>query len=217
MGKRATAGVAYRLEEKLKPYEDALCAAGLDVVRIQAGSSSKLDGLGGLVLTGGTDVDPSIYGEEPAPETQPPDRERDEMELNLLLQALSVNLPVLAICRGMQLFNVAQGGALIQHLGEGNPHTRGKDVDQAHSIMTVEGTQLSRILGPGEYMVNSRHHQAVDPNRIGNGLIVSAKSPDGVIEGLEMPGQRFAIAVQWHPEDLFRQDARLFHAFAEAV
>lgn len=116
MGKRATAGVAYRLEEKLKPYEDALRAAGLDVVRIQAGSSSKLDGLGGLVLTGGTDVDPSIYGEEPAPETQPPDRERDEMELNLLLQALSVNLPVLAICRGMQLFNVAQGGALIQHL-----------------------------------------------------------------------------------------------------
>jgi len=217
MSKKATVGVTYRLEEKLKPYEDALRAAGLDVGRIQAGSSSKLDGLGGLVLTGGTDVDPIFYKEEPAPETQPPDRKRDEMELSLLQQALSVDLPVLAICRGMQLFNVAQGGALVQHLGEGSPHTRGRDVDHAHSIITVEGTQLSRILGPGEHVVNSRHHQAVDPDRIGNGLIVSAKSPDGVIEGLEMPAQRFAIAVQWHPEDLFRQDARLFQAFAQAV
>lgn len=217
MSKRATVGVTYRFEEKLKPYEDALRAAGLDVVRIPAGSSSKLDGLGGLVLTGGTDVDPSFYREKPAPETQTPDRERDEMELSLLQQALSVDLPVLAICRGMQLFNVAQGGALIQHLGEGSPHTWGRDVDHAHSIITVEGTHLSRILGPGEHVVNSRHHQAVDPDRTGKGLIVSAKSPDGVIEGLEMPGQRFAIAVQWHPEDLFRQDARLFQALAEAV
>ncbi|MCL4855079.1 MAG: gamma-glutamyl-gamma-aminobutyrate hydrolase family protein, partial [Bryobacteraceae bacterium] len=89
MSKRATVGVTYRFEEKLKPYEDALRAAGLDVVRIPAGSSSKLDGLGGLVLTGGTDVDPSFYREKPAPETQTPDRERDEMELSLLQQALS--------------------------------------------------------------------------------------------------------------------------------
>lgn len=161
----------------------------------------------GLVLTGGTDVDPSIYGAEREPATDEPDCERDAMELRLLREALHRDLPVLAICRGMQLFNVAHtAGTLMQDIaGHRAPH----------NVSVAPGTQLAKILGAGTRSVNSRHHQAV--GSVGRDLSISARAADGVIEALERAGRRFAIAVQWHPEDIFAQERALFEAFCEAL
>ena len=118
-------------------------------------------------------------------------------------EALNGGLPLLAICRGMQLFNVARGGTLIQHLPSTETHRVKKAGDEpgrhsaAHTVRVAGGTQLASIMGEGEHAVNSRHHQAVD--RLGDGLVVSAVSSDGVIEAMEMPAHPFAVAVQWHP------------------
>ena len=199
-------------EAKRDPYREALRGAGLDL----AEDAATLAGLHGLVLTGGTDVDPALYREQPRPETQEPDQERDEREWRLLEKALKSALPVLAICRGMQFFNVFHGGTLTQHI-EGH-RSAGKE---AHLIKIEAGTKLASILRPGDYGVNSRHHQAV--SQVGRGLIVSAVAPDGVIEALELPGRQFAIAVQWHPEERVRlegvpqPDQQIFQAFAEAA
>jgi putative glutamine amidotransferase len=121
---------------------------------------------------------------------------------------LAAGLPVLAICRGMQLFNVVHGGALTQHLDSHN------SPDGLHHIHVVPNSRLAAIIGEGEHAVNSRHHQAV--GRVGGGLMVSARSGDGVIEALERPGEAFAVAVQWHPEDrvlVSQADRKLFEAF----
>lgn len=209
--------------EKIQTYETAVRAVGLEPVRLTAGQASTIKDLGGLLLTGGADINPKHYGQPPAGETQTPDDARDEMELDVLEQALAVDLPVFAICRGMQLLNVGLGGTLVQHLPSSDFHvkrladeTPGRHRD-AHQIEVAEGTKLSRIIGPGKHAVNSRHHQAVD--KPGIGTIVSAKSEDGVAEGLEMPSRRFVIAVQWHPEDRIggsQTDLKLFQAFAAA-
>ncbi len=167
----------------------------------------SLDGMG-LVLSGGSDLDPASYGAEADPRTEAPDPERDAMEQKLLRQALELDLPVLAICRGMQLFNVThRGGTLIQHV-------EGHRVP-LHDTTIGEGTQLATIFGAGRRSVNSRHHQVA--GRLGEGLIVSARAADGVIEGLERTDRRFAVAVQWHPEDLMPQDRALFEAFRNAL
>jgi putative glutamine amidotransferase len=135
-------------------------------------------------------------------------------------EALERDLPVLAICRGMQLFNVARGGTLRQHIEEREVHQR-YDLPKREPVHQVEveaGTRLAEILGAGDVAVNSRHHQAV--GRVGEGLKVSARARDGVVEGFEMPEKRFAVAVQWHPEDQAASDAvqaGLFRAFADAV
>jgi putative glutamine amidotransferase len=178
----------------------------------------SLDGFGGLLLTGGTDVDPALYGQTLVEPTQPPDLGRDQMEQRLLGEALGRDLPILAICRGMQFFNVFHGGTLIQHI-EGHS-IKPADLSQpAHCVTVVPGTLLARVTGAGPLEVNSRHHQAV--NRVGEGLVVSARSvPDGIIEGLELPGKRFAVAVQWHPEDQILAAApqrELFRAFVDAA
>jgi putative glutamine amidotransferase len=182
----------------------------------------SLAGLGGLLLTGGCDIDPRRYGQEPAPETQKPNPSRDRMEIGLLGEALDRDLPVLAICRGLQLFNVYHGGTLIQHL-PGDPHrTRKPPADlgkPVHEVSVAPDTRLAAILGEGRHSVNSRHHQAVD--KLGTHLRISAKSVgDGIVEGLELPDKAFAVAVQWHPEDQARTDQtqlKLFQAFARAV
>jgi putative glutamine amidotransferase len=213
----ARVGITYRFDEKLAPYVDAVRHAGLDAVPLQAPGPYDLGGLDGLLISGGTDLNPELYGEDRGPETDEPDDERDEMELWLLQDAVDRDLPVLCICRGMQLFNVAFGGGLVQHLPSVEIH-RQRGVIDAHAIATVEGTKLAAITGGGEFAVNSRHHQAV--SRVGKGLVVSARSADRVIEGLELPGKRFAVAVQWHPEDRMPSrtpDTRLFEAFAAAV
>ena len=140
------------------------------------------------------------------------------MEQRLVAEALERNLPILAICRGMQLFNVAHpGGTLVQHV-DGHS-VRGPDLSRpAHNLFLESGNALSTIIGAGEHAVNSRHHQAVD--RVGEGLVVTGRASDGTIESMERPGHRFAIAVQWHPENqvhAFPEQRRLFEAFKEAM
>jgi gamma-glutamyl-gamma-aminobutyrate hydrolase PuuD len=214
MGKKA--GVTYSRPDKLGSYLDALRLAGIEPVPISPVDSRSLDGLDGLLVSGGVDVNPALYDQAPHDKTDQPESSRDQMEIRLIEQALDRDLPFLGICRGLQLLNVMHGGTLIQHLPDPNGH-KVKPLD-AHAIAVEPGTRLAEIIGPGEHVVNSRHHQAAD--RLGDGLRVSARAPDGVIEGLERPDKRFAIAVQWHPEDRCHIDPlarRLFEAFAEAL
>jgi putative glutamine amidotransferase len=213
-------GLTYSDVAKIGPYVEALQAAGLEVRPIGAGSGAAIDDLDGLVLSGGIDLNPRLYGEERHPKADEPNDARDETELSLLRKALDRDLPVLAICRGMQLFNVATGGSLDQHIARCDVHQR-YDLEKRLPVHTVDveaGTQLAAILKSGNVHVNSRHHQAVA--RVGEGLKISARSQDGVVEGIELPGKRFAVGVQWHPEDQASTDplqARLFGDFAGTV
>jgi len=205
-------GVTFRFPKKFEPYEKALRLAGLEIVPMTPDDPAELDGLSGLVITGGTDVDPALYGAQPVPQAQPPDKERDQLEIQRLKQALERDLPLLAICRGMQLFNVLQGGTLVQHLEQADAHA-----GKAHPVIVQPETRLAGILGAGTLEVNSRHHQAID--RLGRNLKVSACSPDGLIEAFEHLSKRFAVGVQWHPEDLVDdpRHRKLFERFAEEV
>lgn len=208
--------LATRSSEKADSYRTALRAVGLEPVDFTPGSLVSLDRVCGLVLTGGTDVDPELFGQPPHPETDPPDRERDKYETCLLRDALARDLPVLAICRGMQLFNVVCGGTLIQHLASVDKHRRNTEGVPIHDV-ALEGA-LAKIAGAAKVPVNSRHHQAVD--RPGEGLIVTARdAEDGVIEGIEHTAARFAVGVQWHPENMSEDlhQKRLFEAFRDAV
>jgi putative glutamine amidotransferase len=215
------AGLTFLDRRKAEPYADALRQAGIQPVLISPLEPRPLAGLEGLVLSGGTDVNPARYGGTPHQANEPADDGRDALETGLLAEALAADLPVLAICRGMQLFNVAHGGTLIQHLDNSAVHqVRGADPAlPAHEILVEPDSRLAGILGAGLHPVNSRHHQAVE--RVGTGLRVTARStPDGVIEALERNDRRFALAVQWHPEDQVRRDPsqmKLFEAFAEAL
>jgi putative glutamine amidotransferase len=215
------AGLTFSEPGKAEPYAEALRQAGIEPVLISPEAPRSLSGLHGLLLSGGTDLNPARYGASPHPANETPDDARDTLEAGLLAEALDTGRPVLAICRGMQLFNVAHGGTLIQHLENSAAHVvRGDDLAlPAHRILVEPGTRLAAILGAGAHAVNSRHHQAVE--RVGAGLRVTARStPDGVIEALERSDGGFAVAVQWHPEDQARRDAtqkKLFEAFAAAL
>jgi gamma-glutamyl-gamma-aminobutyrate hydrolase PuuD len=212
MSKRV--GVTFRNPQKVVPYEQALLAVGVEPVRIHPDSPRDLEGLDGLLLSGGTDLNPSRYGQQPHQANDEPDDPRDEMETALLASALERDLPVLAICRGMQLFNVAHGGTLEQHV----ENHRRPGVNGAHRIGVEPRTRLADAMGFGSHVVNSRHHQVI--GRIGDSLRVSARSEEGYAEALERKDKRFALAVQWHPEDLvgIRPEARrLFEAFAASL
>jgi putative glutamine amidotransferase len=213
--------VPYRHERKLRPYVDALRVGGMDPAPAFVGEAVSFDGAAGLLLMGGSDVNPKLYGEEARPETDPPDDERDEVELRLIDEAIRNDMPILAICRGMQIFNVYHGGTLIQHLTPAAPHdpqTEDKGA-HAHEVAVEPGTRLARIAGDARLQVNSRHHQAV--SRLGEGLQISARAMgDGIIEGLERADRSFVVGVQWHPEDQVARDAEqlnLFRAFADAL
>ncbi len=175
-----------------------------------------LDGLDGLLITGGKDVDPASYGQAPHPTTDEPGHQRDAWEFALLNAALQRRLPVLGICRGAQVLNVALGGTLHQHLpdviGHGG-HRAGNAVFNTLPVRTVAGTRLAALVGES---VDARcyHHQAIA--ELGEGLVASAWDADGVIEALELPGNGFALAVQWHPEESL-DDLRLFSAIVEAA
>ena len=212
-------GLTFRYEQKVLPYEFALHRVGLDAMRIIPGAQRSIDGLGGLVLTGGTDINPSRYGQVPHPLTGKPDNERDEMEVELLGAALRTGIPVLCICRGMQMLNVVLGGSLIQDLATSINHAQKPGSHPtAHSVEVAPGTHLAEIIGEGRHKVNSRHHQAID--KLGSGLIATARADDGTLAAIERPGKDFVLAVQWHPEDQIdvSSDAhRLFGAFASAV
>ncbi|WP_445169679.1 gamma-glutamyl-gamma-aminobutyrate hydrolase family protein [Mycolicibacterium sp. Dal123E01] len=175
-----------------------------------------LDGIDGLIITGGRDVDPSAYGQGAHPSTDEPDRGRDAWEFALVAAALRRHLPVLGICRGAQVLNVALGGTLHQHLPDLVGHARhqqGNAVFSTSVIRTVAGSRLAGLIGESTN-AQCYHHQAID--RLGQGLTVSALDDDGVIEAVEIPGHEFVLAVQWHPEETL-DDLRLFAGLVEAA
>ena len=173
------------------------------VVQRDTCSIDAFAGATGLILTGGVDIDPALYGETPHARVKYIDRTRDEFELVLLRQALVYDIPILAICRGHQLLNVAFGGQLLQHIdGDGHRahlHTEGIP-SRWHDVTISEGTRLHGALGIAATHVNSRHHQAVTPDRLGPRLKVVARAPDGLVEGVESTAHRWVVGVQWHPE-----------------
>jgi putative glutamine amidotransferase len=175
-----------------------------------------LDGLHGLVITGGKDVDPARYGQTPHPETDDPRHDRDAWEFALIARALARGLPVLGICRGAQVLNVVLGGTLHQHLPDVVGHTRHQAGDAVFSesrVHIVPGTRLAALIG--EYSDEQcYHHQAIA--ELGSGLVVSARDAEGVIEAVELPGDSFGLAVQWHPEERL-SDLRLFAGVVEAA
>jgi len=204
------AGFTFGNKTKTAPYELALKEVGIEFDR----NPASLDLLDGLLLSGGSDINPQHYGQERLRESDSPDDARDELEIRLLREALAADLPVLAICRGMQLFNVVCHGTLIQHLPSSDRHKQ----KSLHEIRVTSNTHLAQLIGVGKHEVNSRHHQAVD--RLGRGLIVSAVADDSVVEAIEKAGATFAIGVQWHPEDRIAEsaaDRKLFEAFAAAM
>jgi putative glutamine amidotransferase len=186
-----------------------------------ARAGDYLDRLDGVVVTGGAfDIDPALFGAaERHPTVTTKDR-RTSFELALTRGALERDLPVLGICGGQQLLNVALGGTLIQHIPDevaaALAHEQKTPRDQtSHPVAVVEGTRLRAIVGRAEIAVNSTHHQAV--KTVGENLVVDAVAPDGVIEGIEDPRRRFCIGVQWHPEyRITAADAALFAAFIAA-
>ncbi|MFF7750320.1 gamma-glutamyl-gamma-aminobutyrate hydrolase family protein [Streptomyces sp. NPDC007971] len=166
--------------------------------------------LDGLVIAGGPDVDPSRYGAERSPRTGPPAPERDAWELALIEAALAAHVPLLGICRGMQLLNVALGGTLVQHL---DGHTEAVGVFGRHRVKPEPGTLYGGIV-PEETSVPTYHHQAVD--RLGAGLLPSAHAEDGTVEAIEVPpGRGWALGVQWHPE--MGEDLRVMRALVDAA
>jgi putative glutamine amidotransferase len=205
-----------------EPYEEALRAAGIEAVLLSPGGPASITGMAGLLLMGGSDVNPARYGEERHAETQEPDDARDELECALIGEAIARDLPLLAICRGIQILNVQHGGTLVQHLDSTKRHRQRRENRglPAHRIEIIPGTRLAGIAGDARaWDVNSRHHQAIA--RVGDGLRVSARdAEDGTIEAVERPDKRFVVGVEWHPENMSAADerqARLFQAFAEAL
>ncbi|WP_418956094.1 gamma-glutamyl-gamma-aminobutyrate hydrolase family protein [Streptomyces tritici] len=165
--------------------------------------------LDALVVAGGADVEPVRYGAEPDPRTGPPARERDAWELALVEAALASGTPLLGICRGMQLLNVARGGTLVQHL---DGHVEAVGVIGRHEVKPVPGT-LYAALVPEAASVPTYHHQAVD--RLGAGLAPSAYAEDGTVEAVELPGPGWALGVQWHPE--MGEDLRVIRGLVAAA
>ena len=161
-----------------------------------------LDGLDGLILTGGLDVEPSLYGAQRHPLTDPARPDRDAWELALFRGAEERRMPVLAICRGLQLVNVARGGTLHQHLPEvlGTERYRiGGGVFATNEVLVDDGTRLAALVGPGALDVHSYHHQGID--RLGDGLVAAAHSDDGLVQAFVDTSGGHVVGVQWHPEE----------------
>jgi putative glutamine amidotransferase len=157
-----------------------------------------LDLLDGLILAGGSDIDPGSYGAKPHPETKNTWPERDRFELALGTRALERDMPVLGICRGMEMLNVIQGGTLNQHLGlELHRHTPGVFTD--HRVALEAGSLAARVVGSDTTEVKSAHHQGVE--ELGEGVAISGHADDGVVEAIELPEKSFAVGVLWHPEE----------------
>ena len=208
------------------PYVRALARAGavpivlpplaVDIV------PSLLQTLSAVCLSGGPDLDPSAYDADPAPELGPIEPHLDQFELEVARAADAAGLPILGICRGAQTLNVARGGSLHQHL----PAVTDRSVDhrqtapgwvETHPVRVEPGSRLSSVLHTDELRVNSFHHQAVE--RLGSDLVAVAWAPDGTVEGIEDPGERFVLGVQWHAETLDRGPVhpRLFEALVAAA
>ena len=177
-----------------------------------------LDGLDGLIITGGKDVDPARYGQEPHPATDEPRRDRDAWEDALLTAAIERELPFLGICRGAQVLNVALGGTLHQHLPDVLGTTRynaGGGTFTENMVAVEASTRLATVLsGTDSLAIKSYHHQAIDV--LADGLVVSARSDDGTVQAVELEAVPFGLAVQWHPEEN-PDDIRLFEGLVEAA
>lgn len=209
--------MTFRYSCKAVPYVNAVHRFGIEPILLSPSEEIPGQDLDGLLLSGGRDLDPTLYGQPPHALTAPPDTLRDQFELGLLRDALRRCIPILAICRGMQLLNVARGGTLHQHI-EGHEVSTDHASQPAHEIAVSSGTRLLAALDRSRVPVNSRHHQAID--RLGTGLAVSALADDGTVEAIEDPDLPFVIGVQWHPEDQVDrcpQQERLFAAFAGAL
>jgi putative glutamine amidotransferase len=221
--------IAIPPSSKLPDYEESLRRAKGDLRVLDRSADHPPDVIAtvdGLLLTGGGDVQPSIYGAAPHATFDPAEPGRDEYEIELVRRAIEADLPILAICRGLQVLNVARGGTLIQHIPEEIGTTVDHQVKEprfalAHDVWLTSNSLLDRTLrerleDADSCAVNSRHHQA--PKDIGEGLAVSATAPDGVIEALEDPSRRFCLGVQWHPENFWRtgEFRALFEAFVRA-
>jgi len=193
-----------------RSYVDAVQrAGGLALLlppdpRLVERPGEALELIDGLMLAGGADIDPLSYGEPAHAETVGTVAERDAFEIALTRRAIELDLPVLGICRGMQLINVALGGTLLQHLPDEFEHDEHRRVigsfdGSEHEVSVTEGTLARRVLGEARHVTRSHHHQGVD--RVGDGLLVSATAVmDGLPEAIELGDSRFVLGVQWHPE-----------------
>ncbi len=194
-------------------YVDAVEDAGgtpvlIPLVRNPSTAHRILESLDGLLLSGGGDIDPALYGEEPDPNLKVVDVEKDKLEKELIARALAKNYPLLGICRGMQILNVVAGGTLIQDI----PSTARSSIQHLqratapvpiHRITLKKGSHLQKIAGQASLRVNSYHHQAV--KKIAPGFEITATAPDGIVEGIESRRHRFVLGVQFHPEMMFRE------------
>ena len=195
--------------ERWDDYADRIREAGGEPVAVDLadwqpdGAAPDFDA---LVLTGGVDIETARYSEPRSERVVETNAQRDDFELALLRDALERDVPVLGVCRGHQLFNVAYGGSLLQHLEEREPHRSRRAADGVgidsgwHDVEIAPRTRLAEVMGVASMHVNSRHHQAVTSERVAPGLEVAATAPDGVVEALEDPSKRWAVSVQWHPE-----------------
>jgi putative glutamine amidotransferase len=197
------------------------------VLEVSESPRKVLEEIDGVLLTGGGDIDPVLYGEDRHPTVDDAEPGRDEFEIDLVRRAMSADVPVLAICRGSQVLNVAAGGTLVQDIPSAVrsdlPHSLKEPKNSiAHAITVSPGSRLREALGPSidaanTCRVNSRHHQSV--GRLGSGLMASAVAADGVIEGIEGEGASFCLGVQWHPENFWRtgEFSPLFSSFVDAA
>ncbi|HVW48086.1 MAG TPA: gamma-glutamyl-gamma-aminobutyrate hydrolase family protein [Solirubrobacterales bacterium] len=218
IGKEMALGITY-----LKAIEEA---GGLPVVMpplAEEAIEPLLDRLDGICLSGGPDLDPALYEAEPHPELGPIEPELDRFELAVAARADARQMPILAICRGTQALNIVRGGALHQHLPDISTEVAHRQTvagtEPSHPVEVEPGSQLAEAIGGTEVEldeVNSFHHQAID--RLGDGLRVGARAPDGTIEAIEDPSRRFLIGVQWHAETLVHRkaEAELFRRFVDA-
>lgn len=214
-----------RLDDYIASVERS--GARARVLEVSESPRSLLQAIDGVLLTGGGDVDPAFYGEDRHETVDDAEPGRDEFELDLARRAMEQDFPLLAICRGAQVLNVAAGGTLVQDIPSAvttdllHSLTEPKDC-LAHDIQVVSDSRLHAVLGDAvnascACRVNSRHHQSV--GRLGRELVASATAPDGVIEAIEAPDATFCVGVQWHPENFWRtgEFKPLFDAFVEAA
>lgn len=201
-----------------RQFVTALRQAGAEVRWIGPEELDDAAACDGLLLPGGDDILPSLYGQEKSPDCGQQNPLRDELDPALLTAFLPTGKPILGVCRGMQMINVFRGGTLHQDIKaiQKINHREHKLLKEGvHSVTVTGGTLLHSILGQEEISVNTLHHQAVD--RVGDGLVVSAVSPDGLVEAVELPGHPFLLGVQWHPEHMRTPEQKqILHAFVRA-
>ncbi len=207
---------------KRQYYQAILKSGGIPIllanVEQRHAIKSFLDLIDGLLVTGGPDLHPRHFDQRPHKKLSRTTEARDRFELEAIRIALRVNIPILGICRGHQVLNVAFGGTLHQDLScipsrkiaHTDPHQTGKVF---HRVKIEKGSRLHDIIGRTAIQINSSHHQAID--KLGEGLRANALAPDGIIEGIEYPGHNLVLSVQWHPESIYRRMSgkKLFNAF----